>query len=141
MLCLYLFRCIFQTGCRQWQLSDWLINPLQNQRSASEPTAAIKSRIDAARQFASQRLNIKDAPLNVTMTAAEIKAEIGSNPEITDLLNNEMKSQKLSARGLHKAVRVARTIADLNASPVISRLHMLEALSYRRFLTGRLHSG
>ncbi|MGB2301381.1 MAG: YifB family Mg chelatase-like AAA ATPase [Candidatus Puniceispirillaceae bacterium] len=109
--------------------------------SASSPTAAIKSRIDAARQFASQRLNIKDAPLNVTMTAAELKAEIGSNPEITDLLNNEMKSQKLSARGLHKAVRVARTIADLNASPIISRLHMLEALSYRRFLTGRLHSG
>ena len=109
--------------------------------SASEPTAAIKSRIDAARQFASQRPNIKDVPLNVTMTAAEIKAEIGSNPEITDLLNNEMKSQKLSARGLHKAVRVARTIADLNASPIISRLHMLEALSYRRFLTGRLHSG
>ena len=39
----------------------------------------------------------------------------------------------LSARGFHKSIRVARTIADLAASPVITRYHVLEALSYRRF--------
>jgi len=107
----------------------------------SEATASIKNRIEAAREFASQRLNTINAPLNSVMNAADIKSELENNPEITDILNSAMKAQKLSARGLHKAVRVARTIADLNASVSISKLHMLEALSYRQFLTGKLHSG
>ena len=107
----------------------------------SEPTASIKQRIDNARHFASQRLKAKNPPLNATMDAAEIKTELEHNPEITDILNRAMTAQKLSARGLHKAVRVARTIADLNASAKISKLHMLDSLSYRHFLTGKLRSG
>ena len=106
----------------------------------SEPTASIKQRIDNARHFASQRLKANNPQLNATMDAAEIKTELEHNPEITDILNRAMTAQKLSARGLHKAVRVARTIADLNASAKISKLHMLDALSYRHFLTGKLRS-
>jgi len=38
----------------------------------------------------------------------------------------------LSARGYHRVLRVARTLADLDASAEVRRLHIAEALSYRR---------
>jgi len=39
---------------------------------------------------------------------------------------------KLSARGYHRVLRVARTLADLDAAPTVARVHVAEALSYRR---------
>ena len=44
-----------------------------------------------------------------------------------------MDKQNLSARGFHKILRVARTIADLARSEQIDRIHVLEALSFRRY--------
>jgi magnesium chelatase family protein len=37
----------------------------------------------------------------------------------------------LSARGFHRVLKLARTLADLDASPDIKRIHLAEALSYR----------
>jgi magnesium chelatase family protein len=39
---------------------------------------------------------------------------------------------RLSARGYHRVLRVARTLADLDGSSVVERRHVAEALSYRR---------
>jgi magnesium chelatase family protein len=39
---------------------------------------------------------------------------------------------RLSARGYHRVLRVARTIADLTGSETVTRVHVAEALSYRR---------
>ncbi|HUK59722.1 MAG TPA: hypothetical protein VLV50_10870 [Stellaceae bacterium] len=52
------------------------------------------------------------------------------------LLTEAAERLKLSARGYHRVLRVARTLADLEASANLRRLHIAEALSYRRILLG-----
>ena len=44
---------------------------------------------------------------------------------------------RLTARGYHRVLRVARTLADLDGAERIARLHIAEALSYRRVVPGR----
>jgi magnesium chelatase family protein len=48
------------------------------------------------------------------------------------LLNEAVDRLKLSARGYHRVMRVARTLADLDGSGGVRRLHVAEAISYRR---------
>jgi magnesium chelatase family protein len=43
---------------------------------------------------------------------------------------------RLTARGYHRVLRVARTIADLDGSGPVTRAHIAEAVSYRRVMTG-----
>jgi magnesium chelatase family protein len=47
------------------------------------------------------------------------------------LLRQAAEALQLSARGFHRTLRVARTLADLDGEEGIARLHIAEALSYR----------
>ncbi|HVO03885.1 MAG TPA: hypothetical protein VMT54_16915, partial [Candidatus Cybelea sp.] len=58
-------------------------------------------------------------------------------PEGRKLLAQAVEKFKLSARGFHRVIRVARTLADLERSEGVKRLHVAEALSYRRIAPGR----
>jgi magnesium chelatase family protein len=49
----------------------------------------------------------------------------------TKLLRDAAETMRLSARGYHRVLRVARTLADLDGTEKIGRLHLAEALSYR----------
>ncbi len=59
------------------------------------------------------------------------------DPEGRRLLAEATDRLRLSARGYHRVLRVARTLADLDASEGVRRLHVAEALSYRRIAPGR----
>ena len=47
------------------------------------------------------------------------------------LLREAADTMRLTARGYHRVLRVARTLADLDGAETIGRLHLAEALSYR----------
>jgi magnesium chelatase family protein len=47
------------------------------------------------------------------------------------LLRSAAEGMKLSARGYHRVLKVARTLADLDGAGPVGRIHLAEALSYR----------
>lgn len=96
-----------------------------------EESEAVKERIEAARNLQAKRFNENTATTNSDMTAADIDEHIDLDKKVKDLLTQSAQKLDLSARGHHKAVKLARTIADLDKSEQIKEEHLLEALQYR----------
>jgi magnesium chelatase family protein len=64
-------------------------------------------------------------PVNILEQILEVE------PAGAELLKTMAATAKLSARGYYRTLRVARTLADLDAATTVSRVHVAEALSYR----------
>ncbi len=96
-------------------------------------TAAARERIKAARATQLDRFQgIKRATTNADMGPKEIESVANLSKAAEDALVVAAKSMKLSARGYHRTIKLARTIADLAGSKNIDPPHMLEALQYRQ---------
>ncbi len=52
------------------------------------------------------------------------------------LLTDAAERMRLTARGYHRVLRVARTLADLDGAAAVRRIHVAEALAYRRAAQG-----
>ena len=98
----------------------------------SEGTAAIAERVARARTIQRERYNDE-----AIRTNAEAEGELLGRVAAPDaagvrLLTDAAQTMKLTARGYHRVLRVARTIADLAGAQSVTRSHVAEALSYRR---------
>ncbi len=95
---------------------------------ASETSATVRERVEAAhaRQVARQ------GKANGRLTAAEIERVANARPPAIALLAKAVSQRALSARGYHRVLKLARTIADLACVAPIEPAHMAEALGYRR---------
>ena len=69
---------------------------------------------------------------NAEADGAVLDAVATPDAEGRNLLARAGERLRLSARGHHRVLRVARTLADLEGAPHVGRRHIAEALSYRR---------
>lgn len=100
----------------------------------SEGSAEVAARVAAARDI--QLARYAAAGLSQIRTNAEAPAsvlEVVAQPDAAGLklLRDVAETMRLSARGYHRVLRVARTLADLDGADQVSRSHLAEALSYR----------
>ena len=100
-----------------------------------EGSSDVAARVAKARAIQKQRFEDLGHAQYATNAAADGKLLETIAPldgPCQSLIADAAEAMNLSARGYHRVLRVARTIADLDGRPQITRLHLAEALSYRQ---------
>lgn len=105
------------------QTGDVLMGP----DTGEESSATVRARVMAARQRQQAR-----GRLNAELSGRALTGACRLDRDSERLLTGAMERLGLSARALHRILRVARTLADLEASPGVTRAHLMEALGYRQ---------
>jgi magnesium chelatase family protein len=101
---------------------------LANHAPPGEASAAVRGRVIAARQ---RQLRRAGKP-NALLGTRELSRDCALAPADHRLLERAIDQLNLSARAYHRILRLARTIADLEASESIASAHLAEAIGYRR---------
>ncbi len=99
---------------------------------SSEKSTDIRERVIKARQIQNNRYQKeKQIHCNAQMRSSDLKKHCRLNEVSNALLKNAMERLGLSARAYDRILKVARTIADLEASENIETNHIAEAIQYR----------
>lgn len=102
--------------------------------AASEGSAEVAGRVAAARARQSVRyaaLGLAGGTTNARCPAALLDEVARPDAAGLALLRSAADAMRLTARGYHRVLRVARTLADLDGDSGVGRIHLAEALSYR----------
>jgi magnesium chelatase family protein len=109
-------------------------------QTSSHSSQAMREKITQVRQFQYERNQkfgqLDDMP-NAALSGKMVEEYITLNTEAQNILRDAIDRMDLTARGYHRILRVARTIADMEFQAEIAKHHLLEAISYRQ-LPGRI---
>jgi magnesium chelatase family protein len=100
----------------------------------SEGSKEVAARVARAREMQLKRYEAIGLPgIRTNTQASGPVLEDVAKPDSAGLklLRDAADAMRLSARGYHRVLRVARTLADLDGAEKVGRLHLAEALSYR----------
>ena len=108
------------------EVSDLALPP------AGDTSKEVALRVAAARNVQAARYADRDEiTVNADVSGDLLMEVAATDPEGQDILLKATDRFRLSARGYHRVLKVARTIADLDGSELVRRVHIAEALSYR----------
>jgi magnesium chelatase family protein len=99
----------------------------------SESSALVAERVRAARQIQLDR----QACCNAQLGSRDLDGHCSLGQDGRKLLEHASERLGLSPRGVHRVLKVARTLADLDAAESIASDHLAEAIVYRSPVTGR----
>ena len=100
----------------------------------AEGSAETAARVAVARALQTERFTaqgLTGVVTNATCPAPMIEEMAAPDADGTALIRDAAETMRLSARGFHRVLRVARTLADLDGEERVRRIHLAEALSYR----------
>ena len=101
------------------------------QTRPEESSSTIRERVIAARHIQQKRFAGTNIHTNSMMSSRQLREWCPLDQESVKLLETAMERLNLSARAYDRIIKVARTIADLEASPDIRSTHIAEAIRYR----------
>jgi len=111
------------------QIGVPVVPPEELQRAAQgESSAAVRARVVEAHERSLQR----QGKANAELTTREIEKHCSPDDSGAMLLRQAIGRLMLSARGYHRILKIARTIADLAAQERVASAHVAEAIQYRR---------
>ena len=95
-----------------------------------ESTAAIRARVEPARARQQSRASLTNVPTNARLAPRALRKVCALDTRSERLLKDAAERLGLTARAFDRILRVARTIADLEASDRVTFDHVAEALQY-----------
>ncbi len=101
-------------------------------RAEAEPSSAVRSRVNAARQVQHARFGNDGTMCNARMGAEELRKYCALDDAAAELMKQAFDAMNLTARSYDRILKVARTIADLDGSAEIGAQHIAEAIQYRK---------
>ena len=105
-------------------------------RAEAEPSAAIKERVDAARERQNRRFGGSSGMCNARMGPNEMRHYCALSEDCAMLMKQAFEALGLTARSYDRILKVARTVADLDGSEDIQPQHIAEAIQYRALNLG-----
>ncbi len=100
-------------------------------KDQGEPSAAVKERVNKARDFQKKRFDSNGVACNARMTEKQIREFCRIDEEAHKLIEMAIEKMGFSARAVNRILKVSRTIADLENDEQIRTSHVAEAIQYR----------
>jgi len=97
----------------------------------AEPSSRVRDRVLAARKIQMDRCQGGGAEINAELTPSQVRRWCSPDQEGDRLLELAVTKLALSGRAVHRVLKVARTIADLESSEIVRPSHVAEAIAYR----------
>ncbi len=98
---------------------------------ATERSAAVRERVEGARKLQLKRLHKTHGSCNAHVAGLWLDRNTPIDTSARNLLQTASERLSLSARGYHRVLKVARTIADIDGEDSVLSGHIAEALRYR----------
>ena len=107
---------------------------LNSSSSLNENSETIRKRVEFARKNQIKRFqskNINNKSLNSEMNVSDIEKCIIFEAGVKAFLTSSAEKLGMSGRAYHRTMKLSQTIADLEGSDIVKKVHILEALQYR----------